>query len=93
MNEQEQVELLTGRLATLTEHFNMIRDNVKKIEQEHPEFLSSYPQHLKEPPTYPHLDTYKSKLEKLKYQIRTFSDHYVKLMDVYEVLKDKCKDK
>ena len=36
MNEQEQVELLTGRMATLTEHFNMIRDNVKKMEQEQP---------------------------------------------------------
>ena len=93
MNEQEQVELLTGRLATLTEHFNMIRDNVEKMEQEHPEFLFSYPQHLKDFPIYPHIGSYNSTLEKLKYQIRTFSDHYVKLMDVYEVLKDKCKDK
>ena len=46
MNEQEQVELLTDRMATLTEHFNMIRDNVNKIEQEHPEFLFSYPRNI-----------------------------------------------
>lgn len=91
MIESEQVELLKNRMNTLVTHFCLIRNEVGYWMQENPELFTEVEKKLTIEPTYSDLEKYSGPVEKLKYQIKTLSDQYVKLMDIRAAHKNSLK--